>query len=306
MKPAQFRIVLLFNSIIVLTMLNACTSITTFPTAARAGDTLSVMVGSSEKARKETIQVVLTDNNGIQWDLQALGKIRSVFNLRADAISSGTHYSSYTESYFSWSKEHEPLQTVLVIDIPGNVATGAATLSVDTGVDDDSSGFSSPYTISMEIIPGTGQKNNFPRKDLANGYALVDFTRLERAPYAKIGFDNNQGIVIGAVSLVVDYDESVVNPDDINVYVPEATVRGSVNSTGAFGDKQRMVYWHNDGQQVFIDIAAPQGIDPTYLKVYLVHPRDVVGSPSLNITSYSVYDINGGDIVLAPVLEYFN
>jgi len=299
------RIQKLLFCIVGVLVVQGCAGVNTFPTVARAGDTVSVMVGGSEKARKGTIAVILTDADNVQWDLQALGNIRSVFNLRADARAKGMHYSKYLASYSSWNEGHEPVQTVLVVDIPVGAAAGMASLNVNPLVDDDSSGISHPYVINLEIIPGTGSADDFMRKEFLAPSAAVDFLKLEPAPHAKISFGINSGIIIGAASLVIDFDELVVNPDDINVYAPESNVRGLLLNAGAFGETQRMVYWRQDGQQMFIDIVAPQGINQTFLKLYLMHPDDVVGSPAFNITSSVFYDVSGNEIFLTPNLEYF-
>ncbi len=232
--------------------------------------------------------------------------MRSVFNLRADGRADVNHYSSSFESYTSWYRGHEPVQTVLVINLPVDVPAGNAYLTVNPLVDDDNSGILAPYIINIEVIPGTGSNDDFLMQDASfSGELAVDFSRLEPAPHAKISFGIRDYIVIGAASLVIDFDESIVNADDINVYVPETTVRGSVVTTGAFGDKQRMVYWHQDGQQLFIDVVAPQGIEQDYLMMYLMHPRGLSGLPGFNIISSKIYDVSGSEIVLTPTLEYF-
>ena len=297
------KYVFVFISIFLL--LQGCASVNTFPTIARQGDTVSIMIGGTEKARKETISVVLTDSAGVDWDLKSLGLVRSVFNLRTDGRAVGAHYSPYLDSYISWSEGHEPVQTVLVVDIPAGVSTGFSTLVIDTFVDDDSSGVALPYSINLEIIDGAGSSDEFIRNTALSGQQPVDFNALEPAPHAKISFGITDGVVIGAVSLVVDFDETVVNPDDINIYVPESNVRGSVVDPGAFGTTQRMVYWHQDGLQLYIDIIAPQGINQAFLKAYIVHPQDVTGNPNFTITSSRIYDVNGYEISLTPNLEYF-
>ena len=302
-KYSRIQIVLFCMAGLLITQ--GCTSVATFPTVARAGDTVSVMVGGTEKARKETIEVTLTDVNGLDWDLQALGLVRSVFNLRADGRADVNHYSSSFESYTSWYRGHEPVQTVLVINLPVDVPAGNAYLTVNPLVDDDSSGITAPYTINIEVIPGTGSNDDFLRQDAFGGKLAVDFSRLEPAPHAKISFGVTDGVTIGAASLVVDFDETVVAPGDINVYLPESAVRGSYVSTGSFGETQRMVYWHQDGQQLFIDVVAPQGIKQAYLMMYLMHPRGLSGLPGFNITSSKIYDVSGSEIVLTPTLEYF-
>jgi hypothetical protein len=284
-------------------LLAGCTSVGPFPTIARAGDTLSVMVGGTENARKETIDVTLQGSNGQIWDLKALGKVRSVFNLRMDGRAYGYHYSPYLDMYITWSNGHEPVQTVLVADLPPDVPTGYAYLTISKHVTDNSSGATDPFTVRVEIIGGVGMANKFSRRDAFLGSVPADFSRLEPAPHAKIGFGSS-GQIIGAASLVVSFNSSVLSPSDINVYVPESTVRGSVDTAGSFGDTQRMVYWRKDASRLYLDVVAPQGIDSKYLQLFLVHPRGLMGSVNFSIVSAVVYDTNGNAISNVPVLTY--
>lgn len=286
-------------------LLSACTSVNTFPNIARPGDTFSFMVGGSAQARKENISITLTDAGGQVFDLQALGRVRSVFNLRADGRAVGQHYSPYLDSYISWAFGHEPLQTVMVADLPSNAAPGQATLTVTlNGITDNSSGTGTgPFTVSLEIIPGSGVAEQFLHPTL-NATPPVDFPQLETAPNALVTFGTNSYAPIGAASLVINFDETVVNPTDLNLYVPESTVRGDYSNPGAFGKTQRMVYWHRDGQNLYVDIIAPQGIDPRYLQFYVVHPQGLAGSPAFSILSAQVYGTDGSPIDVTPVLTY--
>jgi len=237
------------------------------------------------------------------FDLQALGLVRSVFNLRADGRAVGQHYSPYLDSYISWAFGHEPLQTVMVADLPGNAAPGLATLAVTlNGISDNSSGVGSPFNVSLEIIPGSGSPEQFKHPTLG-ATPSVNFARLETAPNAKISFGTGS-TPIGAASLVIDFDETAVNPNDLNLYAPESTMRGSFANAGAFGMTQRMVYWHQDGQSLYVDIIAPQGIDPRYLQLYIVHPQGLAGSPAFNIVSAQVFGTDGNSVDVTPSLTY--
>jgi hypothetical protein len=292
----------LVGILFLLAGLPACTGVNTLPTIARAGDTVSVMVGGSERARKETIDVTLTDANNQAWNLKSLGLVRSVFNLRTDGRAYGLHYSPFLESDISWIVGHEPVQTVLVTNLPAGAAPGAATLTVSLNATGNSSGIADPFTVNLEIIPGTGSSDMFSRVDPISGPQPVSFARLEPAPHAKISFANVPNV--GAVSLKIGFNSAVVNGNDINVYTPESTVRSS-SSPGAFGKNQRMVYWRQDGQNLYIDVVAPQGISGKYLQLYVVHPKGLSGSPGLSLTSAIAYGVDGSVISAYPVLEYF-
>lgn len=294
----------------ILTAFTGCTAINTFPTIARPGDTVSLMIGGSENVRKNNVSASFTDANGQVWDLQTLGLVRSVFDLRSDAQAYGLHYTDHTARWFSWFYGHEPLQTILVTDLPTGVSPGKGTISISlNNIGDNSSGAGNTFKVNMEIIPGTGKKDLFDHLNAAaGGVQQVDFTKLEAAPYAKVTFPVTSitgSPLIGAASFLIDFNELVVNPNDLNIYVPESTVRGSTLDPGAFGKTQRMVYWHQDGQKLFVDIIAPQGIDPLYLQFFIIHPRGLNGSPAFSIISADVYDTNGSSMSAPPTLTYF-
>lgn len=283
------------------TLLSGCTSVNTFPSIARPGDTVSLMIGGSEWANKNSVSATFTDAAGQRWDLKALGLVRSVFNLRTDGRANGAHYSSYQDSYVSWAFGHEPLQTVLVTDIPLAAAPGQGNLTISVNAGDNSSGVADPFNVQLEIIPGSGMVEQFLHK-VSGGSVPADFVQLETAPNAKVTFGTGTTF-IGAASLVISFDPIVVSPKDLNIYVPESTVRGS-STTASFGKTQRMVYWHQDGTKLYVDIIAPQGINPRYLQFFVVHPRGLTGSPALSIVSSQVYGTDGSAIAVAPALTY--
>lgn len=286
--------------------LHGCVSVRTIPTIARAGDTVSAMVGGSEEARPETtIALLINSSTSQQWDLQALGLIRSVFNVRADGRANGLHYGSWVGRSYPWDRGHEPIQTVLVVDLPTDCPPGDYGLLVNTNTPDDSSG-GLPAVVDLEIISGVGTPDPFDRKDITGPQAAA-LEDMEPAPYAKVDFGTSSDLV-GAAHLEIDFDETVVNPDDINVYVPESTVRGTPVTPGAFGATQRMAYWHQNGQKLFLDMVAPQGIEARFLMAYLIHPRGLTGSPAFNLDAVNsvVYDTDGTVIgAPAPALTYF-
>ena len=301
----------------IILLFQGCASVYTFPTVARPGDTVSLMVGGSEDARKETVSVTFTDSGGIPRDLKAEGLVRSVFNLRADGRAYGNFYDTpFSDVDNSWLVgAHEPLQTVLLVDIPSDALDGPATVKVDTNTSDDSSGVSRPFTISLEILPLSGSPTLFTRKDWSNLPVNVDLQTLEPAPYAKISFGKgglNGGLgtkKIAAASLIVDFDETVVNAGDLYIYSPQTTSRGDIMSPDLpYGDKQHTVIWHQDGTQLFIDVIAPYSVLGKYLQLYIMHPRGVAGNPNFVLSSVKIYDLDGNDISSiiggSPMLSY--
>lgn len=286
----------------VLALLQGCANVNTFPGVARAGDTVALMVGGSEQARRDTVSVTLTDAAGGVWDLQALGRVRSLFNVRPDGRAQGLHYSSYLDAFFSWGVAgHEPVQTVLVLDLPPGLATGPASVNVALNVSDNASGLADPVSVGLEIVPGSGSPDPIARQDPAFGPVATDFSRLEPAPHARVQFPATPAL-IGAASLVIDFDQTVLAGSDINLYVPQSDVRAA---GGAFGtDTQRMVSWRQDGDRLYVDILSPRGIQPRYLQLFVMHPVGIP-DPGFGIVSSAVYDIDGNPLAVSPALDYY-
>jgi hypothetical protein len=283
-----------------LLFLQGCAAVHTFPTVARAGDTVSVLVGGSAQARKEQASVVLTDAQGMHWDLQSLGLVRSLFNVRSDGRALGLLDAGPLEAISPWAFGHEPLQTVLVTDLPDSLPAGMASLSVQLNVSDNSSGASQVMTMGLEIIPGAAQPDTFDYLNVgAGGVAAANFARLEPAPHAEVKFGAGTE-VIGAATLRIDFDPGTLEAKDLNVYVPELLSR---DMAGGFGSAQRMVYWRAEAGQLQVDIIAPQGIAAMFLKLYVLHAS--AGNPGFHLAAASFYDTAGFPMLLPAQLQYF-
>jgi hypothetical protein len=112
--------------------LEGCVAVQSFPTAARAGDTVTLAIGSLEGANKNNLTVFFeSDSNpGVQVDITS--SLRSVFNLYPDKTSSANLKVSSTTgpSYLtSWSG-HGMWLTVVALDLPRTLLTGTGKITV--------------------------------------------------------------------------------------------------------------------------------------------------------------------------------
>jgi len=191
--------------------------------------------------------------------------------------------------------------------LPAGLPVGSATIEINTNTDDNIAVVTAgPVFVSIEIVSGVGASDEISYQESLGGDVPAELSRLEPAPYAKINFGSYQDFptLIGAVSMIVDFDETIVDPGDINVYMPESTVKGNFG-TADFGGNQRMVHWRQDGQQLYIDIIAPQGINRGYLHVYLIHPRGLSASPGFTLLQVNGYAVDGTDMALTPTMNYY-
>lgn len=66
-----------------------------------------------------------------------------------------------------------------------------------------------------------------PRPKLNKGKksrTAAELCQMEPAPHVRITLG---GVTIGAASLKITFNNAMLNGDDINVYLPESTVRGA-------------------------------------------------------------------------------
>ena len=136
----------------------------------------------------------------------------------------------------------------------------------------------------QRVRPDTFDRQTF------TGPLPPNFLDLEPAPYGKISF-GPYGQTIYAASIEIDFDETIVTPTDLNVYIPEPVIGGSL------GANQRMAYWRQDGDKLYLNIIAPSGIPVQLLKAYIMH-RSGVSDPGFTINNATFYDQNGVDITL--------
>ena len=301
----------LADFVFLLAILQGCTGITTFPSIARPGDSLAIMLGGSEQVNKDNIDVTLIQGAS-SWDLadpngdldRSDSMIRSVFEVRTDGRAEGLIYNNPSTMTQIWTFGHEPVQSIMIVDLPTDVLPGAAQLNVTINTPDNASGVNLNFNIDLTVvdIPGsTGASDPFDMRTVL-GTVGANLGDLEPAPHAKISFTPLNKLVY-AVSIEIDFNEIVVAPDDLHVYIPEAIVGGSL------GANQRMAIWHQDGDRLYIDIIAPGGIQSRYLKIYVMHPSSVTLDPGFMLGSIIFYDQDGNDVTstigLTSDFQYF-
>ena len=99
-----------------------CTSLQTFPVAARAGDTISLAVGSYDNMTKNNITVEFLPDGVLPGNGSALTP-RAVFRLYADQTSYAYQNPTYLLSGVTGKSGHAPWLNVLVIDLPSSLNT---------------------------------------------------------------------------------------------------------------------------------------------------------------------------------------
>ena len=130
------KLILILTALGLVAIMSGCTSLQTFPTVARAGDTVSVAVGAPDgMTRANTTVYFEYDSDSSQVNLTP--GIRSIFKLHADPVS-GMHKkvvgqpSSVDIPSLIQTSGHAPWVTVMVVDLPSGMTAGTGQLLVNT------------------------------------------------------------------------------------------------------------------------------------------------------------------------------
>ena len=278
-----------------------CTALKTFPQAARAGETITLAVGSPDgMTRANTTATFTSDIDGIPVDITA--NIRSIFKLYADKASSIYQQFSPTTNIVSTSG-HEPWVTIVALDLPTGLMTGPGKVQFNTTATYPTIGSHiNSLAIALEILPGTGTPSIFTY-ELGVG-ATIDgnLADLEAQTHAVVGpqFPSPSCPCpdYGAIEIKMSMPNSLgtaLEPSRVRVLTDDMTME-----TGS----SRGISYGLNGQDLTVIITSPTGKLKYYearFSVVLQPFATFSGAPT--ITSVRYFDVNGNETV-GPVSDY--
>ena len=293
-----------------------CTSIQSFPIAARPGDTISLAVGSQDGMNTGNTTVTFTsDSDSIPVDLT--GNLRSVFNLYSDKASNT--YSpniQFMRDNFSYL-HHEAWQTVIILNLPSTgMALGPGNIRVQTTAPQPvgplEPGLNGTYPdlnnidISLEILPGTGISSRFRYKTVFNGTLNGNLGDLGPARQALIRPPKSDpgGLWPGTFAAiefklnVPMFDKSgsgVVNDDSIRL--------ASQHVSNFTGSKAQLT-WQYDGTDITVLFISSSGKLQYYEPRFsiLAELADFTATPT--ITSIRYFDTQGSEVTGPEISDY--
>lgn len=311
----RLPILRLISLMMVCLLAIGCTTIQTFPIAARPGDTISLAVGSQDGMDTGNTTVTFTsDADLLPVDITA--NVRSIFNLYSDkATNTYSPNIAFIRDNFSYL-HHEPWQSVIVLDLPSSLALGPGNIRVQTTAPQPvgplEASLNGTYPnlndidISLEILPGTGVSNPFKYKTVFNGTlagALGELSpgrqALIRPPKADFG-----GLWPGTFSAIeiklnvpmTDMSGSgVVNDDSIRLVSQDVSM---------FTGSKAQLAWQYDGTDItvlFISSADKlKYYEPRFAIV--AELADFTATPT--ITSVRYFDSQGNEITGPAISDY--
>jgi hypothetical protein len=303
-------IIFLVSTII---FLNGCTAYKVFPYEAKAGDTITLAVGSPDGMTRAntTATFISASDPGNPVDVTA--NIRAIFKLYADKASSVYQTTMLRTEEIVRTSGHVPWVTIVVIDLPTGLPTGPARIELSTSatyptigshINDLTTNTQSLVAdghiappIALNILPGTGAPMEFPYELGVGSFFTGDLTSLEPQANAQVRPPFQTGNpsgwpTYGAVEIKMALQTDVPLTDSLYRIV--------VDEMSFYTKSQRSLVTGINGNELTVMFISPQG------KLQYYEPRfAVVLDQSVNfsavpfpatISSIQYYDNNGNPV----------
>lgn len=307
MKTRSLINILSSAAIIFSVALSGCIALKTFPQAARAGDTVSLAVGSADGMTRANTTATFVSDSAPNTPINLTPGIRGIFRLYADKASG--MFSDSAISYVVDTSGHEPWVTVMVVDLPPGLPTGtgkvhitttAAFPTIDSSIND--------VPINLEILPGTGAPSNLPYEFGVGSSRNGDLTQLETAPHALVMPVFPQSTAwptYGAIELKLHV------PTTAGTALGAPFLRVLVDDMGAASTSSSLnaVFRHDSNQNLTLMLLSPTGKLRYYEARFSIVPlNNQTQSISFTtipvITSVRYFDINGNQVAGPLVSDY--
>jgi len=277
-------------------ILHGCTSLQTFPGVARAGDTITLAVGSADGMTKQaanTTAIYVSDAGGL-YPLT----IRSVFNLYPDKKSRLYTSTSATLPVID-SSDHEAWQTVMVIDLPTDLPLGTGSIQIDSVAKFPTvSSHINDVPISLEIVNGAGASSVFTYEFGFGASQVGDLSLLEPLPHAQVT-PPSDNTYYGAIEL------RLTLPTTAEVPLTEEHVRVVLDDMTPSTVSNRNMVWGIDNNELVVMLMSPNGFLQTIesrLSIVLLPRFSFTSVPA--ITRLSFFDVNGDPVAGAIPSDY--
>lgn len=301
--------------------LNGCTAYKVFPYEAKAGDTITLAVGSPDNMTRANTSATFISESDQGNPVDVTANIRAVFKLYADKASTVYQTTALFTEEIVRTSGHMPWVTIVVIDLPTGLPTGPAKIELSTPatyptigshINDLTAntqtlvagGYIAP-PIALNILPGTGTPMVFPYEFGIGWFFTGDLTWLEPQANAQVSPPFQTGnpsgwSTYGAVEIKVNLHTDAPLTDSLYRIVAD--------EMSFYTKSQRSVVTGINGNELTVMFISPQG------KLQYYEPRfAVVLDSSVNfsavpfpvtISSVQYYDLNGTAVTGPLSTEY--
>lgn len=280
-------------------LMQGCVAVQTFPTAARAGDTLTLAVGSPDGMTKTNTSVQF-----VSGSYTTTLPIRAIIRLKPDNTSYVGAFDAFT-STIQWQSSHAPWLSVLVIDLPVGLPVGVATLNVTTAGQYFSGANVNTTPIAVEIISGTGTPNPFSYSPFGFGAQPGDLSDLEALPQVVIRPKQNTSLSVTVTPVAAI--ELKVNVPTTNLSggsIPATDLKIIADDLLYPSSNQVQMNWSRQGDEYTVNFVSPSGTlyyFQTRFSIVLSGNSNYqfATTPGPSVISVKYFDVNGNAVTTA-------
>ena len=290
---------LLLIAIVANMLLSGCTSFSTFPAYARAGDTVTIPLGDEPNMRRSNVTVnIKTFIPGCTGTIQNCTTIfttlspgntaiRTLVNLYPDPISNlvvgGATNQDFAGQESNWGfdintlsgRDYDWAETMLFFDLPTNITDNIVYIDVLDGAS------SIVSNTQIDILPGQGSPDDFVS---SLGPLSADrLGSLERSTHYIVAFTG--ATVPHAIQVTMSHDPDLIaDPQNGAGITYVAGGRSAVKSTT----------WSDDGTTLKVILIPAGEVTPSRIEPYKFYVAG--GIINLQLVSVEAFDIDGNTV----------
>lgn len=307
---------------------SGCVGVQPFPYISRAGDTITLAIGSLDGATRDNVTVNYYADSDPLTAIDMTANVRSLLKIYPDKTSQAywdtvSGYGTETMIFQSYNANHGPWQSIIVLDLPATVPPGFGHFNVTFGT-----GVSYParsakvddVDIGMEILADTngdalvGSPNNFEyRKAHFNTETnLGDLAALEPIEQVVVKYAPDLGRP-KAVAAAANYHFSVPVLDafgaDVSSLVLDDDFTVVLDDQSEYLRNQVNLNWSRTNDEFNVIVTSINGLQDFHkirFSVLIIEESLgstngwLLGTPGL--TSAQLFDVNGNDISASLIL----
>lgn len=171
-----FRI---FMTMVAVFIMVGCAAVQPLPVAARAGDTITLALGSQEgMMRSNTTATFTPDATGVPVALSP----KAIFNVYPDKRSNAYEANATYANSLVYGTSHEQWLTVMVVDLPQELPEGFGTIKVNTAAEQPVGPNAKVEDVDyrVEVLPGVGRPHGLQYLLSSLGTLSGNLNNLER------------------------------------------------------------------------------------------------------------------------------
>jgi len=297
--------------------LSNCVATQSFPGAARAGDTITISVGSVDGLNKNNITVEFVPDSDPFNPVDITSNIRTTLRLYPDKTSKAyldesAGFGLETMTFLSQLSLHGPWQSIVVLDLPTTlpVSTGIIRVQFDSAVVSPlTTASANDVDIAMEILPSLGENHTFEYRKLAanNGTELGDLTMLEPNKQVLVRYPAD-GISAAEFVAAAEYNLTVSVVDETSTDVTNLLNDGDfavvLDEQPSYIRNQLSLLWSRQGNQFTVLVLSSRGTQDVnqirfsilFTDLLLEQNNGWVLSDNATLDSIKYFDIDGQQV----------